>query len=151
MTPEIKVTDTIPIHLRLMADAMQEESRIIATHFGITPHKGLWQNYRQSLICKSVFIQNDICAIFGLLGGVFGDTARPWIAMTPETEKYPMRVAFSFKSELKKMATMFPVLEDYIDEDNEKAIRFMALMGFKISKNKIQVGEINMVQAERRS
>jgi len=151
MNPEITITDTIPLHLRMMANSMKEETKIVATHFGLTPYKGLWQNYRQSLICKSVFINNNICAIFGLLGVIYGETARPWIAMTPETEKYPMRVAFSFKSELKKMATMFPVLEDYIDEDNEKAIRFMALMGFKISKNKIQVGEINMVQAERRS
>jgi hypothetical protein len=149
MSQNIAITDTVPIHLRIMSNAMREENIETARQFGIQPLKALWKNYRSSLICKSVFINDNLCAIFGILGSMCGEVGRPWICMTPETEEYPMRIAFRFKAELRKMKEMFPVLEDYIDETNEKSLRFMELMGFKISKNKIKVGETNLIQAIR--
>lgn len=151
MTPEITITDTTPYHLREMAVAMQADSAEIAYRYGTTPLKALWFNYRQSVVCKSVFINDNICAIFGLAGMVFSDVGKPWIAMTPEIEKYPMRVAFRFKAELKKMAKMFPILEDYIEETRTRDIQFMELMGFKASKNIVKVNGINFTRVERRA
>ena len=70
--------------------------------------------------------------------------------MTPETKQYPMRVAFAFKQELKKMLEMFPILEDYIEETRDKEIRFMELMDFTVNKNVIKLNGINFRKLERR-
>lgn len=150
-SPTIIIVDTAPYHLREMAEVMQSDSAEIAYRFGTTPLKALWHNYRQSIICKSVFINDNLCAIFGLAGVIFGDVGRPWICMTPEVQQYPMRVAFRFKAELKKMAEMFPILEDYIEENRIDDIRFMEIMGFRISKNSITVNNINFRHVERRA
>lgn len=151
MTPEITITDTAPFHLRIMSDAIQQKSAEIAQRVGYSPLKALWANYRQSLICKSVFINGNLCAIFGAIGVVMGESAAPWIALTPEVEQYPMRVAFRFRRELEEMLKLFPVLEDYIEEENESAIRFMELMGFKVSKNITTMAGINFRRAEKRA
>ena len=151
MTPSIHIEKTTPMHLRIMADAMGQDSKEMAERFGISPLKGLWFNYRNSLICKSVFIDNKICAIFGIGGMVFYDTGVPWIVLTPETKEYPMRIAFAFRRELDKMAAMFPVLEDYIEETREREIKFMELMNFKVSKNVIKVDGVNFRRLERRA
>lgn len=71
--------------------------------------------------------------------------------MTPETRQYPMRVAFAFKRELNKMLEMFPILEDYVEAENDKHIRFMELMDFTANKNVIKVGDINFRKMERRA
>ncbi len=148
--PEITITETCPFHLREMAETMQSESAERAMRFGTTPLKALWSNYRRSIICKSLFINGKLAAIFGISGIVFSEVGTPWICMTPETEQYPMRVAFRFKKELEQMSKMFPVLEDYLDENNEKGIRFMQLMGFNVSKNTIEVNGMKFRKAERR-
>lgn len=151
LVPEITIVETAPYHLRLMSDAMQSKSSNMAYRLGMTPLKALWKNYRQSLICKSVFINGNLCAIFGLMGTVFSDVGTPWICMTPEVEQHPMRVAFRFRKELDNMAKMFPVLEDWLEETNDTGMRFMSLMGFSISKNKVQVGDVVFRKAERRA
>jgi hypothetical protein len=148
-TPNITVERTNPMHLRWMAEAMSTDAKDIAERYGISPLKALWFNYRNSLICKTVFIDNKICAIFGIGGLIFSERATPWICMTPETKQYPMRVAFAFKRELGKMLDMFSVLEDYIEETRDKEIRFMELMGFKVNKNVIRIHGINFRRLER--
>jgi hypothetical protein len=148
-SPNITIERTNPLHLRWMSEAMSEDSMDIAERYGIKPLKALWYNYRNSLICKTVFIDNTICAIFGLGGTVFGDVGKPWICMTPEVREYPMRVAFAFKRELKGMLDMFPILEDYIEETKEKEIRFMELMDFKVNRNTITISGINFKRLER--
>ncbi len=151
MTPNITISKTTPMDLRKMSESMNEYSKDISIRSGIPPLKALWHNYRNSLMCKSVFIDGNLCAIFGLGGMVFSDIGTPWICMTPETKQYPMRIAFAFKRELKKMLDMFPILEDYIEETRSKEIRFMELMNFTVNKNVIKIGNINFRRLERRA
>src|SRR6185312_15187362 len=110
---EITTVDTIPSHIREMADKMHAETAQTALKMGVSPHKALWNSYKKSLICKTIFIDGKIAAIFGLAGSLFGEIGQPFLVMTPEVDEYPMRVAFVYRRELKKMAEMFPVLEDY--------------------------------------
>ena len=150
MEPNITIERTNPFHLREMSQAMSSDSIEIAKGLGTTPLRALWASYRKSVYCKSIFIGNEIVAIFGLAGSIFGDTGNPWLICAPAVEDYPFRTAFVYKRELQEMQKMFPVLEEYVPADNEKSIRLLTLMGFKVSKNKVQVGDIAYYQAERR-
>ena len=49
------------------------------------------------------------------------------------------------------MQKMYPILEDYVDITNTKAVRMLKLMGFRIDKNKIPVDDIVLHRAERRA
>lgn len=147
--PEIITIDTIPAHLQQLFDNMQPELGETMYVSGVSSKKALWSAYRQSFICKSVFINGEIAAIFGISGVMFGQTARPWIAMASEADDYPMRVAFAYRRELKAMSGMFPILEDFVEENNEKAIRMLQLMGFQVENNVLMHGDVRMRRAVR--
>jgi hypothetical protein len=148
--PTITISKTTPMDLRAMSEAMSEDSKDTAIRTGYTPLKLLWYSYRRSLMCRTAFIDGKLAAIWGIYGKVFSGIGQPWLIMTPETEEYPMRVAFRYRKELRKFQEMFPILEDYVDETNEKSLRMLELMGFKISKNLTQLGDVKMRRAERR-
>lgn len=151
MTPEINIIDTAPWHLRDMATAMQSDSAETARKTGMTPLKALWDSYRRSIICKSAFINGKLAAIWGVEGTVMAEIGRPFLIMTPETQEYPMRVWFRYRKEINKMLEMFPCLEEYVPETNEKSIRMLEIMGFHVSKNKIPIGDEVFRRAERRA
>lgn len=148
--PNITIVDTAPYHLREMAIAMQSDSAETAIKMGLTPLKALWDSYRRSIICKSAFIDGKLAAIWGVSGSMMSEIGRPWLVLTPETQEYPMQVAFRYRSEINKMLDMFQVLEEYVPESNEKSQRMLELMGFKISKNKIPLNDGVFLRAERR-
>lgn len=149
-SPNIVIRDTNPFHLHEMAENMSADSANTAKKLGLTPKKALWYSYRKSIFCKSAFINEKLAAIWGIYGKVFADTGAPWLIMTPETQKYPMRVAFRYKKEIEKMQIMFPILEEFVPETNDKSIRMLELMGFKVSKNTIKVGDEIFRRAERK-
>ena len=148
--PTITTLETTPLHLRMMSEAMESASAETAVKMGLTPLKALWSSYRQSIICKSAFIDGKLAAIWGVSGSMFGDTGRVWLVLTPETQQYPFRVAFRYRKEINKMLDMFPILEEYVPEGNEKSIRMLELMGFKVSKNRIPLRDEVFRRAERR-
>lgn len=149
--PEIVIKDCEAKDIREMAKTMHAKSMETAFRLGISPNKALWKSWKQSIYCKSVFLNGKIAAIFGLCGCMFGEKGLPWLIMTPEVEEYPMRVAFIYKKELQKMAKMHPLLEDYVEATHDKAIRMLSLMGFKIGTEIMPIGEGKFLRAERAS
>src|ERR1700744_4738433 len=118
--PDIKIIDTIPAHIRELSINMKSDSAETALKLGMTPGQALWRSYKQSIYCKSAFIDGKLCAIWGLGGELYGEIGLPWLIMTEDVEQYPFRVAFIYKRELKKMLELFPCVEDYVDENNIK-------------------------------
>ena len=149
--PTITIVETCPYHLRDMAIAMTQDSAEVSRCHGMTPLKALWQSYRKSIICRTALIDGKVAAIWGVYGVLFADTGEPWLIVAPSVEDYPFRTAFIYKKELQKMQEMFPVLEEYVPANNEKSIRLLELMGFKVSKNKVAVAGMEYRRAERRA
>ncbi len=149
-SPEIIIIDTIPEHLREMAGKMHSNIAETALKLGMPAHKALWRSYKQSLICKTAFIDGEIAAIFGIGGNIMCEIGLPWLVLSPASDNHPFRIAFRYRKELENMQKMFPVLQDYVDETNEKAIRMLELMGFKVSKNVVKINDVGLRMAERR-
>ncbi len=146
--PDIQIIDCEAKHIREMAEKMDDRTAETALRLGMAPNKALWKSYKQSLYCKAAFINGKLAAIWGLGGVLFGEKGLPWLVLSPEADEYPMRVAFVYRQELKKMAKMFPVLEDFVDESHEKAVRMLELMGFK-TKERIIKNDMTLLRTER--
>ena len=147
----IEIRNTYPYDLREMAEAMTADSKDVAERLGFTPLKALWKSYRNSLYCKTGLIDGKIAAIWGISGTMLAETGRPWLILSPEVNKNPIRVSFIYRKELNNMLKLFPVLEEWCPADNEPSIRMLELMGFKINKNKLPVGNVEYYRAERRA
>lgn len=148
--PDIVIEETKPWHLRELADSMHGLTAELPIRLGLTPKKALWMSYRKSLGCKTAFINGKIAAVWGISGVLFGEIGRPWLIMAPAADEYPFKVAFIYRQELKKMQELFPVLEDFVEESNEQAIRLMKLMGFKLEEKPLLIdNKIKVLRARR--
>lgn len=147
--PDIQILDTAPEHLRLMASTMSADTAETALKLGMSVNQALWKSFKMSIYCKTAFINGKIAAIWGVGGSPFSDIAFPWLVMSDEAGEKPFKVAFIYRQELKKMQELFPTLVDYVNEKNEKAIRMLELMGFKIGHDAIRVGEVDLRCAMR--
>lgn len=118
---------------------------------GITPYNALYSSYQRSLYAKSAFIDGKLVAMWGLAGTYLGPAGYPWLALAPSVEKYPFKVVFRYRQELKEMLQLFPVLIEDVDVRNVKSVRLLKLMGFIMSEPKPigKNGELFM-RAEKR-
>lgn len=132
--PIITVIDTIHEHVRTLGSNLRERDIAIANKVGISAHRALWRIYKRSIMCKTVFVDGKIVAIWGCVGTFLGKIAKPWLVASPFVEDYPMKLAFRYRSELKNMLKYFCILEDWICEDDHKTIRLLEIVGFKFDK-----------------
>jgi hypothetical protein len=145
--PEIIVVETEPEHVRYLGANLRDREIQLGSKVGFPAHRALWRIYKKSIICKTVFVNGMVVAIFGLTGSIMGKTGRPWFVACPFVEGYPLKLAFRYRSEVKNMLKYFPVLEDYVDINDEKTIRLLGLIGFKFEKQNRAVGQANFVRA----
>ena len=134
--PMITVADTLPDHVRSLGVNLRERDIIAASKFRVAPHRALWRVYKNSLISKTVFVDGEVVAIFGLGGTFLGKNGNPWFVASPLVEDYPMKLAFRYRSELKNMLKYFPILEDWVDVEDTKTIRLLEILGFKFAEEK---------------
>lgn len=126
----VEVVDTLPEHIRELADNVSPADIEMAKRIGIKPMKGLWKSYRRSLYSRTMLINGEILAIWGLVGVCLGGKGYPWLITSPVAEEYPFKIAFRYRQELKEMLQYFPVLVEIADTKHEKSLRMLKLMGF---------------------
>jgi hypothetical protein len=118
----------------MLGENLRQEDIEMGQKLGIPQHRALWQAYQSSVLCKTIFINGEIAAIWGCHGSILSKVGKPWLIMTPAVGDYPLRVAFRYRRELKDMLKCFSILEDWVDATNQKAIRLMRLLGFSLDK-----------------
>ena len=131
MKNEIKIVPTTIDHVRMLASSMRDEDRREVERLGTTPFKGLWRSYRNSRLCQSGFIGDDIVAIWGLNGAILGSTGNPWVMTSTLVDKFPFVFAMIYRRELKKMLERHDTLESFVDAEYAKSLRMMEVCGFK--------------------
>lgn len=129
----IKTTDTTRDDLLLLIANMRDDDRREIEAYGLPINKVVWRSYKGSLICKSIFVNNELAAIFGLAGELLDEVGTPWLFTTYASEKVsPLRFARIYQREVLKMLRLFPALENYVDTRYTKSIRLLENIGFTV-------------------
>ncbi len=129
--PLVTVVEGTPEHVRILGSNQRERDILIAGRVGIPAHVALWRAYKQSLIRRSVLVEGKVVAMFGVTGTFLGKKGRPWFVASPFVEDYPIKLAFRYRTEVKNMLKLFPILEDLVCVDDEKTTRLLEILGFK--------------------
>lgn len=132
-SPVISILATIPDHIGELKSNLRAEDAEEILRFGLTIQKALWQSYRQSLVCKTAFIDGEIAAVWGIGGRFLGTTGIPWLMTTSIVKKIsPLRFTRLYQEEVIKMLKIFKRLESYVDSEYSSAIRLLDIVGFTI-------------------
>jgi len=130
---DIRIVKTKPEHLRELARTIRKEDKREIEAFGYTANVALWRSYKGSVICKSIFVQNELAAIFGVGGETLDDAGKIWFLTTSAAEKVsPLRFARIYQEQVLKMLKTFKRLENYVDYSYTSSIRILELVGFTV-------------------
>lgn len=130
VNPDIQIVEATPSHIADLAANTNTRLMEMALRLGLSPKKALWYSYRHSFTRRTAFINGKIAAMWGCSGAPLGQIGSPWLVMSPEIEQHPFRVAFVYRKELQRMQQRFSILEDWVDETYDKAVRMLEIMGF---------------------
>tara|TARA_R110002072_G_scaffold273239_1_gene433940 strand:+ start:8559 stop:9029 length:471 start_codon:yes stop_codon:yes gene_type:complete len=76
-----------------------------------------------------------IC-IIGYWTSSFGSPiAHPWVFCTKFADDYPIEFFFTGRKYVETLLEKFDVLTNHVNSDNVRAIRWLKLMGFKVSRD----------------
>jgi len=119
--------DAIAPNLRV-ADRLEVEA---CTALDI--HEALSTAARSSALVWAIDIDGEPAGIFGavpfsLLGGV----GCPWLLGTPALERAPSTLTREGRRYIRRMLAMFPELTNFVDARNEKSIRWLRALGFRL-------------------
>lgn len=132
---KIEIVKTSPKHIAELKESMRDEDRREIIEAGLTVRKALWRSYKNSLICETVLVEDEVAAIFGLGGSHLGNTGIPWLLTGRPCEKVsPLKFARIYQKQVERMLEHFPRLANYVDATYTKAVRLMENIGFKIGE-----------------
>lgn len=88
---------------------------------------------RTSTFCCSGLINGRVITIFGVApGSIIGGTGLPWLVGTDDLEKYQRTFLRHCRKVVHAMLTVYPYLENYVDERNHVAKSWLKWLGFEL-------------------
>ena len=109
-----------------MADAAEIEIT------GDGTRQALWRSYRKSIIARTVFIDGEIAAMWGMGGCVLGRIGRPWLLTAPPVERVKVSFLREARAGIATMLSICPELRGYVDAHYTRAIRLLEALRFEI-------------------
>lgn len=131
--PVVEIVSTLPAYIPMLKDSLRDKDRAEIMNLGITPSRALWRSFRRSIMCKTVFVDGEIAAIFGISGEILGEIGRPWLLTSPAAEKVsPLRFVRIYQKEVEEMLKLFPYLASVVDASYDGAVRLLENVGFTV-------------------
>ncbi len=133
--PEIEIVPTTAAHIRELQRTIRDADRKEIEAYGFTTNRGLWLSYKEGLGNCTAFVDGKVAACWGCAGVYMGAKGRPWLLTSYEVEKIsPLKFAKIYQREVYKMLELFPLLENFVADDYEKAVRMLSIIGFTIGE-----------------
>lgn len=135
MKPIIQIVNMTKAHIIELADTMRDEDAHEAYSLGSTPLQLLQESYSNSLIRRTALVDGKVTACWGVCGDMLGKTGAPWLVTSKEVGKCsPITYAYIYREEVKKMAKLFPILENWVEASYFTSIRLLQLVGFEVQE-----------------
>lgn len=102
---------------------------------GMEPYKVLVDSYRSSEVSYAGFVNGKIACAWGVASGsIIGSQAQIWLLSTDAMGDAPLAVARKTKNELQKLLHYYSYLDNYVDAEYSKCIRWLKWLGFTVEK-----------------
>lgn len=139
--PDIQIIEATLEHVQELGRSMNSEDREEAEAMGLKAHRALWRSWKDSSFRKAALVDGQVVAIWGVVGSFMGLRGRLWMVTGKKArEVSPIYSALLYRAEVRKMLEIFPLLENYVDNDYERAVKMLEFGGFKFD-DPIAVGE----------
>lgn len=102
---------------------------------GSTPEQVLLTGLKISTFACAGLINGQVVTIFGVApGSMIGGTGTPWLVGTDDLERYQRTFLRRCRNVVNAMLSVYPYLENYVDERNHVAKAWLHWLGFRLEE-----------------
>ena len=131
---EYQIVESEFAHIAALCGALRYDDWAEITCFGLRPFRVIRECFKTSYLRRSVFVENELAAMWGLSGVMLSGEGRPWLLTSKAIEKIPVSFVREARCEVAAMLTMCQRLDGFTTESYPKAQRFLRVLGFTLSK-----------------
>jgi hypothetical protein len=100
---------------------------------GWSPRRVLETGLRTSTFCCAGLINGEVVTVFGVApASMIGGSGIPWLVGTDALEKYQSTFLRRCRKAVNAMLSVYPYLENYVDERNHVAKSWLHWLGFHL-------------------
>lgn len=115
-----------------LAATMRANDRLEATGMGGDPKEMLRASYRNSILRKTMFVDGEIAAMWGLAGVMLSDEGAPWLVTSKAVERAPVSFVKIGHAHLAEMIALRRRLTNVVLASYTSAVRFLQVLGFHL-------------------
>ena len=108
--------------------------RAEAEKFHSNLHADLQARYFESAFCRSLFIDDRLAAMGGVIGPELATAGYVWVALSQEATKYPLSITKEAKRQLAIIMNTRRELITTVMGGDDDALRFAVFLGFHVSQ-----------------
>lgn len=145
----MKLVEASPGHIPYLAENMRSADVREVTALGRSPGDALDAGLRSSLWALTA-IEDEPVAMLGVAPkSMIEGIGVPWMLATERAYDHA-RVLLSLAPRiLAEMQSTFHLLENVVDTENVRALRFLRWAGFEIYEDAFQIGDVSFVRFAR--
>lgn len=117
-----------------IAANLRPDDKAEITSLGADPRQALRLCFRNGIMRKTAFVQDEIAAMWGLCGVALGDIGEPYLVTTPAVERVPIAMLKEGRKSVAEMLTLKTVLVGHVAASYGRACRFLELLGFSLGE-----------------
>ena len=132
--PRYEVVAAEHRHAAILAATLRAADAAEVAASGVTPQRAVWRSYRRSTYAKTVLVDGEVAAMWGLCGNPFSRIGYPWLLTSPAAERAQTAFLRVGRAEVAFMLSLCPELRGYVDASYAKALRLLEAFGFDLSE-----------------
>jgi hypothetical protein len=141
LLPPYEIVPAEVEHVYLLAEKLRPRDEAEIRAVGVKPRRAIYRAFRNSVMCKTAFIDGEIAAMWGLCVGLrpgvspLSDLGVPWLHTSAAVERLPVSFVKVAKQELALMRAARRRLESFVDADYPQAVKLLRVLGFTVEKS----------------
>ena len=121
-------------HVQAIAERLRADDVLEVQAAGLTPRGAIWRSWRRSIFANTIFVGDEIAAVYGVGGCPLGRVGEPWLLTTPAVERAKAATLMEGRAFVHQMLAIFPELKGKVSADYRRAVRFLEVLGFTLSE-----------------
>ena len=132
MTNRWRVEPATLEHAFVIAERMRDADAAECRKAGVTPERAMFNSYDGSFYARTLFVDGEPMAIWGVGADLIDDTARPWLFTAKGMERHARALLKIGRLEVAEMMSRYDNLWNLVDADYRGALRFVEKLGFTL-------------------
>lgn len=129
---KLEIIQTTVEHLKSLDQNIRPKDKLEALRLGFEPIQALIQCHKYAIVRKTILIDRQVAAVYGVTGNLFSDRNTIYLATSNVVTKLP-HISFVriYIAELEELSKIFQKLDCFVDAQYSEAIKLIEFVGFK--------------------